>query len=381
MTEDDQVVGQYNTTDSSRSKPLAHPRFSLYADRIKTFSSWPTDLNQQPHDLVAAGFFYQGTADIVTCYSCGGSLKEWEPVDDPMIEHAHWFPSCQFLLQLKGEHFIMQAQLPGQREESPACIEKNVRYNMADSVATNLQTRTQTPHSQNVTSGENMEQLLNTPAALSVLMMGYDRDTVIGAIKRCLKSGQTLPSATDIMKVLLDMEDENENENNSETEIVFNETNNEDTMKSESENEVMKNESENEVVKGENERVDMSQFRNEPRYSQCTEGPSSGPNTTYNTTSPFSTYASQPVSDKCLPAQTKSTPQTLSSELNQMNDLVEENRMLKENGLCKICMDKNSNTVFLPCGHLATCAECASSLRTCPLCRMHIHGTVKVYLA
>ncbi|XP_021345008.1 baculoviral IAP repeat-containing protein 7-B-like, partial [Mizuhopecten yessoensis] len=106
--------GLYNVTDNFGHKPPAHPKFSLYADRIQTFANWLTDLHQKPNDLAVAGFFYPGTADIVTCYSCGGSLKEWEPSDNPMVEHAHWFPSCDFLLRTKGEKFIMQAQLQSQ---------------------------------------------------------------------------------------------------------------------------------------------------------------------------------------------------------------------------------------------------------------------------
>jgi len=62
-------------------------------------------------------------------------------------------------------------------------------------------------------------------------------------------------------------------------------------------------------------------------------------------------------------------------------DLEQENRRLKEARICKICMDNEIGVVFLPCGHLICCVQCAPSLKDCPLCRQPIHGTVKTYMS
>ena len=59
--------------------------------------------------------------------------------------------------------------------------------------------------------------------------------------------------------------------------------------------------------------------------------------------------------------------------------LEEENRCLKEQKMCKVCMDKDANIVFLPCGHLVSCVECAHALRKCAVCRAIIQGTVRTY--
>jgi hypothetical protein len=61
--------------------------------------------------------------------------------------------------------------------------------------------------------------------------------------------------------------------------------------------------------------------------------------------------------------------------------VIDENRQLKEARLCKICMDEDVDTVFLPCGHLVSCNSCARSLRNCPICRTFIRGTVKTFLS
>lgn len=63
------------------------------------------------------------------------------------------------------------------------------------------------------------------------------------------------------------------------------------------------------------------------------------------------------------------------------DDLMKENLELKEQRLCKICMVTDTNVVFLPCGHLVSCASCAPALQMCPICRATIKGTVRTYIA
>jgi len=33
-------------------------------------------------------------------------LRNWEPPDNPHVEHARWSPKCPFLLGVKGQDFI-----------------------------------------------------------------------------------------------------------------------------------------------------------------------------------------------------------------------------------------------------------------------------------
>ncbi|XP_062596293.1 baculoviral IAP repeat-containing protein 7-like [Saccostrea cucullata] len=75
----------------------------------------------------------------------------------------------------------------------------------------------------------------------------------------------------------------------------------------------------------------------------------------------------------------------LSEELEaiSLNDetqsLMEENRRLKEQRLCRICMEEDVSIAFLPCGHLCCCSHCAPAMRKCPICRAFVKGTVKTY--
>ncbi|KAK3590330.1 hypothetical protein CHS0354_011850 [Potamilus streckersoni] len=102
------------------------PQYDTYKERLTTFKNWPDYLTQRPQELTQAGFYFLGTADVVRCFACDGGLKNWEPEDDPWIEHARWFSSCVYLRHVKGEEFIQLVHLMDEEsaEEErlrPAC--------------------------------------------------------------------------------------------------------------------------------------------------------------------------------------------------------------------------------------------------------------------
>ncbi|NWU67222.1 BIR7B protein, partial [Pterocles burchelli] len=59
----------------------------------------------------------------------------------------------------------------------------------------------------------------------------------------------------------------------------------------------------------------------------------------------------------------------------------EQLRRLQEERMCKVCMDKDVSVVFVPCGHLVACGECALNLRLCPICRAVIRGSVRTFMS
>lgn len=80
-------------------------------------------------------------------------------------------------------------------------------------------------------------------------------------------------------------------------------------------------------------------------------------------------------------ASISSDPSDIPFEVEKTISLEEENRLLREARLCKICMDKEVGIVFLPCGHFATCINCAPNLQDCPVCRSTIKATVRTFLS
>ncbi|KAH9525608.1 hypothetical protein Btru_001809 [Bulinus truncatus] len=83
---------------------------------------------------------------------------------------------------------------------------------------------------------------------------------------------------------------------------------------------------------------------------------------------------SQPSINRC--------PTELIESGGQNLDLIKrENVDLRQQKMCKICMDKEVAIVFLPCGHFASCVDCCQPLKTCPVCRSVIKGTVRAFLS
>merc|ERR1712013_528940 len=62
-----------------------------------------------------------------------------------------------------------------------------------------------------------------------------------------------------------------------------------------------------------------------------------------------------------------------------VSELVAENIRLREQKTCKVCMDAEVGVVFLPCGHLVVCGNCATSLKSCAVCRTTITGTIRAF--
>ncbi|CAF1256132.1 unnamed protein product [Adineta steineri] len=87
-----------------------NPAYTEILKRHASFGLWPAENLPSVDDLVRAGFFYTGTKTIVTCFYCNGSLQNWGPNDNPMIEHARWFPHCAYAKQLCGDDLYRKIQ-------------------------------------------------------------------------------------------------------------------------------------------------------------------------------------------------------------------------------------------------------------------------------
>lgn len=58
-----------------------------------------------------------------------------------------------------------------------------------------------------------------------------------------------------------------------------------------------------------------------------------------------------------------------------------EHSLLAQRTTCRMCQIKPVSCVLLPCGHVATCQECADKISRCVLCDKVIIGTANIYLA
>ncbi|MEQ2282941.1 hypothetical protein AMECASPLE_006016 [Ameca splendens] len=46
---------------------------------------------------------------------------------------------------------------------------------------------------------------------------------------------------------------------------------------------------------------------------------------------------------------------------------------------CVVCMETESQVIFLPCGHVCCCLVCSGALQNCPLCRCNISQRIRLY--
>ncbi|KAM7357819.1 death-associated inhibitor of apoptosis 1-like [Cochliomyia hominivorax] len=65
----------------------------------------------------------------------------------------------------------------------------------------------------------------------------------------------------------------------------------------------------------------------------------------------------------------------------EKDSAIEEEQQLDDYKLCKICFDKECNSVYIPCGHVIACMECAFLSKECPLCRLPVERTVRLYFS
>ncbi|KAM5224161.1 baculoviral IAP repeat-containing protein 2 isoform 3-T4 [Hipposideros larvatus] len=259
---------------------ISNLSMQTHAARLRTFMYWPCSVPVQPEQLASAGFYYVGRNDDVKCFCCDGGLRCWESGDDPWVEHAKWFPRCEFLIRMKGQEFVdeIQARYPHLLEQLLSTSDTS-----GDESAD--------PPIVHCGAGEGSSEdavMMNTPVVKAALDMGFNRRLVKQTVQsKILTTGENYKTVSDLALDLLDAEDEKRQE--------------------------------------EKER------------------------------------------------QTEEMASGLSLE--------EQLRRLQEERTCKVCMDKEVSIVFIPCGHLVVCQECAPSLRKCPICRGIIKGTVRTFLS
>lgn len=59
----------------------------------------------------------------------------------------------------------------------------------------------------------------------------------------------------------------------------------------------------------------------------------------------------------------------------------EDHKASNTNTMCKICYSKEVGVVFLPCGHIVACVDCAPALTSCAVCRKPLEATVRAFLS
>ncbi|XP_069495171.1 inhibitor of apoptosis protein-like isoform X3 [Ambystoma mexicanum] len=364
-------------TEQSRLN-VSNVSMQTYAARVKTFISWPSRIPVRPDQLANAGFYYVGRNDDVKCFCCDGGLRCWESGDDPWIEHAKWFPRCEYLLMIKKQEFVNQIQA-----RFPHLLEQ--LYSTSDTPVDDSSERA--IHFDPGESNTEDVIMMNTPVVKAALEMGFSRKLVRQTVQsKLLATDENYKTVNELVADLLTAEDEKveeERERKAE-EIVSDDlsiirknrmalfqrlTSVLPILKSlllahvinEFEHDLIKQKSQ--TVLQARELIDTILVKGDAAatiFRNCLK-------------------ECDPLlfRDLFVENSLKYTPTEDVSGL----PMEEQLRRLQEERTCKVCMDKEVSIVFIPCGHLVVCKECAPSLRKCPICRGTIKGTVRTFLS
>ncbi|EPY79956.1 Baculoviral IAP repeat-containing protein 2 isoform 2-like protein [Camelus ferus] len=343
--------------------------------RLLTFQMWPLSF-LSPADLAKAGFYYVGPGDRVACFACGGKLSNWEPKDDAMSEHLRHFPNCPFLgnqLQDTSRYTVsnLSMQTYAARFKTFCSWPSTVPVHPEQLASAGFYYTVI-----HFGPGENHSEdavMMNTPVVKAALEMGFSRRLVKQTVQsKILTTGENYRTVSDLVLDLLNAEDEIREE-------------------------------EKERATEEKESGDLSLIRK-------------------NRMALFQNLTCVlPILDSLLTARVineqehdviKQKTQTslqarelidtilvkgnfaatiFKNSLQEIDPMLykhlfdlpmeEQLRRLQEERTCKVCMDREVSIVFIPCGHLVVCKDCAPSLRKCPICRGTIKGTVRTFLS
>ncbi|KAL8614979.1 hypothetical protein ACOMHN_029722 [Nucella lapillus] len=83
---------------------------------------------------------------------------------------------------------------------------------------------------------------------------------------------------------------------------------------------------------------------------------------------------------KCLALQQFDWCYRLPGSTEMAEQLEDENEEIRDSVRCKMCQINDVTVLFLPCGHLVACTQCAPALRRCAICRAAVKGYVHVYM-
>ncbi|XP_041461917.1 baculoviral IAP repeat-containing protein 3-like isoform X1 [Lytechinus variegatus] len=421
-----------------------HPNFVQEAARLGTFRNWPGKLGYHhvtPRVLAKAGFYYTGLVDECKCFYCDGGLKNWEPTDEPWTEHAKWFPRCEWLIQQRGQAFITHVQQVNpppissgyktttQVKNEPDYAETDHHYYVQPlsfhdppigreepysqvqpphSFQTSYQERQPLPSPPLTRSNKEMtieeekeaalreyesrhrepeaaaefnfrpktkkleeaepsdlksklademsntassiDNFMESPTAQMAVEMGYHNDLIRYVVtKHFKKTGKQFSSADDLLESIWEAQGQG----------------------------IDPTLSVGKAVGGQ----DLDYLRKPPKELESAAArPSSIVEIQALKLAGLSIHDDDEPPPRRNPSPKTVAPATHIGSLKPQTSVSSSESSVLDKQLCKICLDNELSTVFLPCKHLATCSECAARVTECPMCRQPIIDSLTVYM-
>ena len=120
-------------------------------------------------------------------FFCGRGLRNWEDGDTPWIEHARWYPNCEYLRRRKGDLFIEMHRQDWNQDEPFAPTPPPVP--LQPSPARQPQHDVHSNEMETALGSSSAEDEKDDIAVRSVLEMGYAKSTIDSAVEHLRKQG------------------------------------------------------------------------------------------------------------------------------------------------------------------------------------------------
>ncbi|KAK3594451.1 hypothetical protein CHS0354_015450 [Potamilus streckersoni] len=279
-----------------------------------------------------------GFSDCVRCFHCGVGLRHWMSEDDPWIEHTRWSASCFYVYKMKGEEFVSLVKMAVEIAEREEAKINNIGANQPPTNNTETSTAD--------TAKKDSENNRVNDSTVSKESTGATCGSAGGDA-----ASNPSPSDADIQKYLLTDAAQSVLDMGYQPKLV--------------QQAVQRILMKNGPVEMTGQSILEAIFEIEEDGSSKSK----------------SKPSSQPAQENERNETVYGAAEGASSEEVQIDSeqIRREHRELRETTLCKICLDNTISVVFLPCGHLVTCSDCAPAMRKCPICRTLIKGTVKIF--
>ncbi|CAF3278805.1 unnamed protein product [Rotaria socialis] len=361
------VINEQRGTDQSlassradllRSNPIVHVKacnspYMEITQRHASFETWSNTDSPSVDDLVRAGFFYTGNANIVTCFYCNESLQNWGPNDNPTIEHARWFPCCAYAEQLCGVELYRKIR------ESTRIQQEKARANDATN-GSSMNSLNSSKQCLLIPDESTLPRLVAARLDLPISQRLLNQNFKLSIIKRCWEDQLRLKhedfmSDSDLLMACIILQKQIKHIGGKKENILVPCI-------------VMEKIREAEQLEAHAHKKPASQrFCSNPSAKSDVEIPtSSSESIRKNVNSGFF----NPI---------KEDPQENKSQENGHSNRSQENNQTSVN-LCVLCLEEARCLASMPCGHLSTCVPCGHSLRSCPICRHVIEGYMRIYL-
>ncbi|XP_034643742.1 baculoviral IAP repeat-containing protein 7 [Trachemys scripta elegans] len=377
--------------------------------RLRTFRQWPESSPVSATDLAKAGFFFLGPGDRVQCFCCGGILRSWEAEDQPMREHQKFFPTCKFIC---GEDVGNQQMLPfleildyvdGQilsllqrMDVEEAALPSQPEYPEMETEAMRLATfQSWPPYTELYPEQLARAGFFYTGQGDTVRCFYCDgslRNWELGDdpwrehakwFPRCefLLQSRGRDFVSSVQDSDFNAPGGSWQRAEQDPPVPQDSVGNRELSSPLDQSSIVQNV----LQMGFDHSLVMSLVQNRHLLTgTCYLSVSELVLDLLQVDGEESSSAEErerTERETGLPGQRRDAQAECSKESEPPLSTEEQLRRLQEERMCKVCMDKDVSIVFVPCGHLVVCAECAPSLRRCPICRAVIRGSVRTFMS